>query len=146
MSNATNTSTSLVPPDYLKVTDGQVITTSLNIADVFGKRHTHVINAIKDIEVPNELLGQPIFRPSNYKNSQGKMQPMYEITRDGFTFLVMGFTGKKAAKFKWAYIAAFNLMEKRLLEQQAKALPAPALTPSFYYPQIEATSIAGFFP
>ena len=49
-----------------------------------------------------------------YTDQQGKWRPMYRMTRDGFTFLVMGFTGEKAARFKWLYIAEFNRIEAAL--------------------------------
>lgn len=52
---------------------------------------------------------------SSYINAQNKKQPMYLVTRDGFTLLVMGYTGEKAMKFKEAYIKQFNAMEKSLL-------------------------------
>jgi uncharacterized protein (DUF4415 family) len=55
------------------------------------------------------------FAQSSYLNEQGKQQPMYRITKDGFMFLAMGFTGREAAKWKEAYITAFNRMEATLL-------------------------------
>ncbi|MGK5615600.1 Rha family transcriptional regulator, partial [Proteus mirabilis] len=54
------------------------------------------------------------FSLSEYIDSTGRKLPLYEMTKDGFVFLVMGFTGKKAAQFKEAYIAAFNRMEAEL--------------------------------
>ena len=54
------------------------------------------------------------FGLSSYKSSQGKILPMYEVTRDGFTILAMGYTGKEAMKFKEDYINAFNAMESEL--------------------------------
>ena len=57
------------------------------------------------------------FEPSSYKNSQNKEMPEYIITRDGFTFLVMGFTGREAAKFKEEFIRAFVQMEQQLKHQ-----------------------------
>lgn len=61
------------------------------------------------------------FGLSKYKDSTGKYNPMYYITKDGFTFLVMGYRGKKAAEFKEAYISAFNKMESILKEKSTKA-------------------------
>lgn len=98
------------------VSNGQVVTTSLQIAEYFGKEHSKVLRAI------NQLDCSSIFRHANFglscytkKNGNiSKSYPMYYMTRDGFTFLAMGFTGKVAAKFKEAYINAFNEMEELL--------------------------------
>lgn len=94
-----------------------VITTSKQIAITFGKRHDNVLADIRDIAttVPNNFAVLN-FKESIYNDSQGKRQPMYELTRDGFTLLAMGFTGKRALEFKLAYINAFNEMERKLSE------------------------------
>ncbi len=82
-------------------------TTSLIIAEVFEKRHDNVLQDIKKLECSDEfrLLN---FQERDYVDSRGKTQPMYIITRDGFSFLVMGYTGKKAAEFKEKFIKSFN--------------------------------------
>ena len=87
--------------------------TSLDIAETFEKRHDHVLRDIAKLECSDEfrLLN---FGESSYVNSQNKKQPMYLITRDGFTLLAMGYTGEKAMKFKEAYIKQFNVMERML--------------------------------
>lgn len=96
--------------------DGQALTTSREVADYFGKSHK---NIIRDIRTTLEQLdqtpegaefGRLNFEPSYYMNEQGKKQPAYTLTRDGFTLLAMGFTGAKAMQFKVAYINAFNRM------------------------------------
>ena len=81
------------------------------VAKVFGKRHDNVLRDIETMECSKEfrLLN---FEESSYKNEQGKKQPCVNMTRDGFTFLVMGYRGKKAAQFKETYIRRFNQMEK----------------------------------
>ncbi|MGV0961788.1 MAG: Rha family transcriptional regulator [Limnohabitans sp.] len=98
---------------------GRPVTTSLNVADVFGKQHKDVLKAIgrvkNDVSVSDAEFGRRNFAPSSYLNEQGKEQPMFQVTRDGFTLLAMGFTGKEAMKFKLAYIDAFNRMESELL-------------------------------
>lgn len=104
------------------VENDQVVTTSLKIADIFGKRHKHVLEAIKTMECSEEFR-ETNFRPSEFTYQNGnikKQLPMYYITRDGFMFLVMGFTGKTAAKYKEAYIKAFNDMEEKLRAEQMK--------------------------
>ena len=97
----------------------QTVTTSLNVAGVFRKEHKHVLEAIGNLDVPEEF-GRSNFRPSSYFNAQGKEQPMFNLTRDGFTLLAMGFTGPKAIKFKLAYIEAFGQMEAELRQRDAQ--------------------------
>lgn len=108
--------------------DKQVVTTSVRVAEVFGKQHSHVIRAInniigdlrdcEDLGCPKNgetfKNGQSNFGLSSYFDKQGKQQKQYIITRDGFTLLAMGFTGSKALKFKLQYIQAFNAMEAKL--------------------------------
>lgn len=92
--------------------------TSLDVAETFEKEHYHVIEDIRriisDLSTP-EISG--LFSESFYVASNGKKNPMFYITRDGFTLLVMGYTGEKAMKFKLAYIKQFNHMEKLLKEK-----------------------------
>lgn len=96
----------------------EAITTTLKIAEVFDKRHDNVVSSIRALcsEIPER--GHLIFKESSYQNDQNKNQPMYEMTRDGFSLLAMGFTGKKALQFKVKFLDAFNFMEKALLNQQ----------------------------
>lgn len=97
----------------LEARAGQITATSLQVAEHFQKRHTNVIRAIRNLEVSDEF-GRLNFEPSTYLNEQGKKQPMYHVTRDGFAMLAMGFTGKEAARWKEAYISTFNAMETKL--------------------------------
>ena len=60
------------------------------------------------------------FEETSYLDQLGRQQPMYHITKDGFIFLTMGFTGQKAAQIKEAYIRAFNRMEAQLIARQTK--------------------------
>lgn len=83
------------------------------VAEVFGKLHKNVLLAVQNLDCSDEFR-RLNFKPSSYLNSQNKEQPMYEMTFDGFTFLVMGFTGKEAAVFKEAYIAEFNRMRQAI--------------------------------
>lgn len=100
-------------------------TTSLNVAEVFGKRHGDVLRAIKNMEFPDgDDFGRRNFALSSYINEQGKEQPMYVMTKDGFSLLVMGFTGSLAMKFKVAYIRQFNKMEQMLQRRETKRLAA----------------------
>jgi len=89
------------------------VVSSLDIAETFGKEHKHVLRDIRELHCSEEFR-QSNFEQSKYMNEQNHQQPMYYMTRDGFTILVMGYTGEKAMKFKEAYIKQFNVMEKTL--------------------------------
>lgn len=104
-------------PD-LEIVEGQVTTTSRQVAEHFGKRHDTVLRAIRNLEC------SPEFHARNFAemvvaveigSGAVRNDPAYRMTRDGFTFLAMGFTGKDAAQWKEAYIAAFNKMADELL-------------------------------
>lgn len=102
--------------DLIEVRDGQAVTSSLVVAEYFGKAHKDVLRAINSLDC-SDLFRKRNFAPSEYNKKNGnvsKSYPMYYLTRDGFTFLAMGFTGKVAAQFKEAYINAFNEMEEML--------------------------------
>ncbi|EAH7598840.1 hypothetical protein D1E62_04820 [Campylobacter jejuni] len=96
----------------LEVVDNAVYTTSLSVAEVFNKNHKNIIRKIN--EFPKDNFTKLNFEPSKYIDSTGRVLPCYKITRDGFSLLVMGFTGEKAYKWKILFIKAFNEMEKRL--------------------------------
>lgn len=107
------------------------VTTSIAVANFFQKLHKDVLRKIAALECT------PYFTQRNftlcYENNElqnGKPQPVYEMTKNGFIFLVMGFTGKKAAAFKEAYIAEFDRMEAELLQQKTQP-PAPSFMPVF---------------
>lgn len=102
----------------------QVITTSLKVAEVFGKRHNDVLKSIRNLTSAQNCAVLKMFETSSYVNEQGKEQPMFIMNRDGFTLLAMGFNGEKALEFKVKYIEAFNKMEevikKGLIEKAQK--------------------------
>lgn len=96
--------------------NNQVFCTSIDIAKVFGKRHDNILNLIgdklKNKEIENfNLLN---FKEIKYNDNRGRLYPCYKLTRDGFSFIVMGLTGSKADKWKVAFIKAFNQMESML--------------------------------
>lgn len=113
-----------------EIKESRVVTTSLRVAEIFGKEHRSVLQAVRNLDCSDD------FRLHNFvqmlkirkmPNGAETKDPYYLITRDGFTFLVMGFTGKTAAKFKEAYIRAFNEMEAKLRRrQEAEQLPPPS--------------------
>lgn len=95
----------------------EVTTTSLKVAEFFNKRHTEVLRTIHNLECSPKFR-QRNFASAEYLDKQGKPRPMIEMTKDGFTFVAMGFTGKEAAKFKEDYINAFNEMHDFLNSEQ----------------------------
>ncbi len=99
---------------------GKAVVSSRDIARVFEKQHAHVLRDIREITESDPDWGLSNFGESSYWNEQNKIQPEYLISRDGFTLLVMGYTGERAMRFKKAYIAAFNEMERRLAPKNYK--------------------------
>ena len=111
----------------LQEKDGRVLVSSRDVARVFGKEHAHILRAIRDLDCSKSFT-EANFGFSEYQDITGRTLPEILMTRDGFTFLAMGFTGEKAARFKEAYISAFNQMEARLkasLPMTAKDLTNP---------------------
>ena len=101
--------------DLVFIEGGEVVTTSRQVAKQFGKQHRNVLRAIKNIECSEEfalLNFEQCFEINKLAN--GKPEPVVRMTKDGFMFLVMGFTGKKAAQMKEAFIYAFNWMADEL--------------------------------
>ncbi|WP_440863689.1 Rha family transcriptional regulator [Symbiopectobacterium purcellii] len=111
----------LAQPEIIAV-DGRAVTTSHAIACYFRKRHDNVIRSITNLECSSKFAALN-FEASEYIDPTGRKLPCYQITRDGFAFLAMGFTGKRAAVFKEAYITAFNAMEQALIKQPYQADP-----------------------
>ena len=117
-------------PVLVELTDGQPTTTSLDVAAHFGKRHERVLDKIRNLDCSPEFT-EHNFVLSEYTDLTGRSLPQYRMTRDGFTFLCMGFTGKEAAKWKEAYINAFNQMEHTLKHgAPAKSKRPPKLLPN----------------
>ncbi|EAJ8216810.1 phage regulatory protein [Campylobacter jejuni] len=108
----------------------QIFCTSLDVAKVFGKRHDNVLrdienilNDLREIGTSNDLLNFEFsFKVHKIQGFKGRERkyPYYQLTKDGFFLLAMGFTGKKALQFKIAFINAFNEMEK-LLQKEIKS-------------------------
>lgn len=112
--------------------DGKIFATSQVVAEKFGKEHYSVLRSIRSIECSS------IFKAYNFVcievlDDKGASQPMFNLTRDGFVRLVMGFTGSAAAKWKEAYINAFNKMEEELLKR------VESITPLYYTPMQKAS-------
>lgn len=115
--------TTLVAQDFTSFVFAQgddIKTTSLLVAEKFGKLHKDVLRAVRNLHCSEEF-NQRNFAPIDFIDKNSDSQPAYEMTKDGFMFLVMGFTGKAAAQIKEAYINAFNLMHAKLFPKvQAK--------------------------
>lgn len=102
----------------IKKVNGELVVTSRQVAEDFGKRHADVLEKIKSLETEMQPTEKSVryFIPSEYKDIKGEFRKEYLLTRDGFTLTVMGFTGAKALQWKLKYIEAFNQMEKQLKE------------------------------
>lgn len=90
--------------------DDKPMTDSLRVAEYFGKTHDMVLRDVRNLGCSPEF-SLCNFAESKYRDTRGKWQPCVNMTRDGFTILAMGYTGKRAMQFKEAYISAFNKME-----------------------------------
>lgn len=134
---------------------GKIVTSSQAVAYYFGKRHDHVISSIrgllnfKDTQGGIPKNGETLkkwFYEYKYTNEQNyQTYPAFLMTRDGFTLLAMGFTGKKALEWKIRYIQAFNEMERKLKEQEnlaAENSAAKFKTPDVAPPEVLAQARA----
>ena len=122
--------------------DGKMTVSSRQIAKDFGKRHDNILRDIKNlignishssklrgeilIDSGNSILSSEIFIEYTYEN-RGKQYKEYLCTRDGFSLLVMGFTGSEALEWKLKYIDAFNLMEEELRKRMTSQVPTGKL-------------------
>lgn len=104
------------PSDLVFVSQtNALVTDSFSVAKYFGKRHEQVLRKLKDLGCSFEFTKHNfVLCHKNNESQNGKLQPFYQMTKDGFMFLVMGFTGKRAAEIKERYINAFNEMAEKL--------------------------------
>jgi Rha family phage regulatory protein len=100
----------------LEFSEDKLYVSSLDVAHHFEKLHYNVLRSIEALECSVEFRALN-FEASSYATVQNKQIPIYRMTRDGFTMLVMGFTGPKAAFWRERYIQAFNVMEAELLKR-----------------------------
>lgn len=108
---------------FVSIRGDQPITTSIKVAEAFNKQHHHVCQKISKLDCSDAFLTRNFSRVQF--EHRGNQYDAYEMTKDGFMFLVMGFTGKQAASIKEAYISAFNAMAEQL-HQNHQAKPQPA--------------------
>lgn len=102
--------------------DGEIVISSRTLAERFDKQHGHVLRSIQGLEC-SEVFRRSNFGPANYEDARGHLRPEYMITKDGAMFLVMGWTGAKAAAWKEQLIAAFNEMQESLRKQRNNGVP-----------------------
>ena len=109
--------------NLVEIKDNHVVVSTIQIADKFEKQHKDVLRllSVKLRSANGDRLSRHFFK-SSYKDDSGKSNTMYLMDRDGFCFLVMGFTGEKADKWKLDFIDAFNAMEKKLNQQKQSTL------------------------
>ncbi|PSM52780.1 phage regulatory protein, Rha family [Campylobacter blaseri] len=99
-----------------EVVGEQTYTTSLDVANVFNKRHSDILAQIR--ELPKDDFNERNFPLVKYQDQKGEFRPCYQLTRDGFSLLVMGFTGERAYRWKIEFIKAFNMMESMLRKER----------------------------
>lgn len=103
------------------VESGALMTTSLKVADAFGKRHDNLLRKIETLGCSTEFNALN-FEAVEYLDLKGETRKAWNMTKDGFMFLVMGFTGTKAATIKEAYIAEFNRMADEIHRRELATL------------------------
>ena len=106
---------------YLSKKD-EAVCSSLQVAEKFGKRHDRVLRAIDNLlmTLPKNGETSRMFILSKRKADDGQFHRMFLMNRDGFSLLVMGFTGKKSLEWKLQYIKAFNKMEEFIKEKKSQ--------------------------
>jgi Rha family phage regulatory protein len=152
----------LDPRQFIIANAGQPRTTSLKVAEAFGKRHDDVLRRLRTLECSADFRARN-FAGTAETRAAGAVRrevPFYEMTKDGFMFLVMGFTGVKAARVKEAYINAFNWMAEQLagrpaqppaegvefaqLSYGAHALPVTRIAGGYWFGATVLARILGF--
>lgn len=112
--------------------EGMPVVSSHKISKIFEKEHSKVLRSISKITEAESGLSEKFveknFFSNTYKDSTGRRLPEYHLTRDGFVMLVMGFTGRKAMKFKEMYINKFNEMENYITALNTARIEFPELT------------------
>ena len=120
-------------PEYeLYEKNNQIFCDSLQVAGTFDKRHADVLRTIEKLSEPTSGLSmeftQRNFALSSYKDKTGKVNKMFLLTKNGFSIVTMGFTGKRAMQFKESYIRRFEEMEQFIQSLQIAKLEFPEFT------------------
>jgi anti-repressor protein len=124
-----------------KTEKGTSVTTSLLVAEKFSKDHKNVLRDIRNLmEKSSAQNWAQYYQLSTYKDSSGKTNEMFLMNRDGFSLLVMGFTGEQALQFKIDFIEAFNKMETAI--QSIPDFNSPAIAARAWADQFEKRQLA----
>jgi Rha family phage regulatory protein len=119
---------------------GNPVTDSRRVAQAFGKTHKTVLRALGNLQCDAEF-NRLNYAPIAYRDGRNREQRAVMMTRAGFAFLVMSFTGQKAAEFRQGYIAQFDQMEAQLRAPSPPAVPLPDFTkPAVQVQQVKATA------
>lgn len=121
------------PVDAVFVSGKQLRTTSIKVSEAFGKLHKNVIQKLESLDCSDEFASANFSADEtliDIGNGAKRTSKIYEMTKDGFMFLVMGFTGKKAAQVKEAYIKTFNLMAERIFATKSSNLKTKTALPN----------------
>jgi Rha family phage regulatory protein len=110
--------------ELVKIENGQILTSSLVVAEIFGKEHKNVLRDIENVigSDSNKEFNRLKIEPIEYLDGRKRKQKAYALTRNGFSLIAMGFTGKEATDWKIKYINAFEQMEKALLQRSKEPL------------------------
>lgn len=120
--------------ELVSISNQKMVTTSLKMSNLFRKRHKNVLRDIDNLisQLPENQRKHnfvPLLKIRQLPNGGYKEERYFELTRDAFTLLAMGFTGKNALKFKLKYIEAFNFMEELLTKQAMVVEPFMGVCP-----------------
>jgi Rha family phage regulatory protein len=110
--------------DLVEMHNGVPMVSSLQVAEHFGKQHYNVLRDIKSLQADANFIALN-FEGNGYVDARGRTMPMYWMTKDGFSLLVMGFTGNEAMRWKIAYINAFNALAAAAQEADRRVYMAP---------------------
>lgn len=124
------------------IQNNQIVVSSKDIAEHFGKDHKHVLESIREILVA-ENSATKFYQETTHQN-RGKDYKAYLMNRDGFSLLAMGFTGKKALQWKLKYIEAFNEMEETLKQGYLEAPVNPSELHCKTYKGVPVITIGDF--
>lgn len=131
--------------NLVEIRDNQVVVSSRQVAEYFGKEHRNILRDIENIIIQGSMLNfehTQMFHKTTYINEQNKQQySMYLMNKDGFSLLVMGFTGKEALKWKIKYIEAFNDMEQYLKQLQVSSVDKKILDCKYDEVQMEKSKL-----
>ncbi|MBF0097158.1 MAG: Rha family transcriptional regulator [Magnetococcales bacterium] len=141
-----------VPKIHVSFINGNAIVSSKEVAEKFGKLHKDVLEAIRNLKKECPVwFTERNFPPSDYLDPSGRRLPMFNLTEDGFTLLVMGFQGEEAIKWKIRFLDAFRALRQEVLRYHAAGIrmDSPALVDALFDGQLtifRAKQIQDFTP